>query len=124
MFESLRYSRIILRIGLAAVYLWFGVDKFIRPEYWIGAWMPVWAQHATQAIGMGAVNAAILLGLFEVLVATSLVTGFFVRIFALIAIVFLAIGLIVHGLSDALVGDIGLIAGLLALAIWPDRRYV
>lgn len=124
MFESLRYPQLALRIGLAAVYVWFGIDKFIQPEYWIGTWMPSWGQHAAQAIGMSATNVIILCGIFEVLVATSLVTGFFMRVFASIAIALLVAALIVHGLDEVLVRDIGLIAGLLALAIWPERRYV
>lgn len=124
MFASLRYSQLSIRIGLAIVYCWFGVDKFIRPDYWINAWMPAWAQHIAQALGMSTTDAVILIGIFEVLVATSLVTGFFIRVFAVIAIVFLATGLVVHGFNEVLVRDIGLIAGLLALAIWPERRYV
>jgi uncharacterized membrane protein YphA (DoxX/SURF4 family) len=124
MFASLRYSQLSIRIGLAIVYLWFGIDKFIQPDYWINAWMPVWAQHIAQEIGMSATNVIILIGIFEVLVATSLVTGFFMRVFAVIAIAFLATGLVVHGFNEVLVRDVGLIAGLLALAIWPERRYV
>lgn len=106
MFESLRYSRLSLRIGLAIVYLWFGIDKFLHPEYW----------HTASVV--------ILLGIIEVLIATSLVTGFFVRIFAAIAIVFLLCGCIIHGLTEASVGDVAIIAGLFALSIWPERRYI
>lgn len=124
MFESLRYPQLALRIGLAVVYFWFGIDKFIQPEYWIGAWMPMWAQRFAQTIGMNGSDVVILIGIFEVLVATSLVTGFFMRVFATIAIVFLVAVLVVHGLDEVLVRDIGLIAGLLAIAIWPERRYV
>ncbi len=123
MFQSLRYSQILLRIGLAAVYFWFGIDKFVQPEYWIDAWMPVWAQQGVQTIGMSPANAVIFIGIFEVLVATSLITGFFMRAFAALAGIFLLMTLIVHGLNAVLVRDVGLIFALAALMIWPERRY-
>lgn len=123
MYQSLRSSYLSLRIGLAAVFLWFGVNKFIQPQYWVDAWMPQWAQHVAQAIGMSPMNAVFLIGIFEVLVAVSLVTGFFTRAFASAAIVFLFTVLVANGINEIVVRDIGLIAALVALVIWPQRRY-
>ncbi|MEK9208526.1 MAG: DoxX family membrane protein [Patescibacteria group bacterium] len=123
MYQSLHASQLSLRIGLAAVFLWFGVNKFIQPQYWVDAWMPQWAQHIAQAMGMGVTNAIFLIGIFEVLVAVSLVTGFFTRGFASAAIVFLLAVLMTSGLNEIVVRDIGLIASLAALVIWPQRRY-
>ena len=105
------------------MFLWFGIDKFIQPQYWVDAWMPQWAQQFAQGIGMSASNAIFLGGIFEVLVAISLVTGFFSRIFASAAIVFLVAVLASSGLNEVVVRDIGLIAALVALVIWPERRY-
>ncbi len=85
--------------------------------------MPQWAQHFAQTVGMSATNAIFLIGLFEVLVAVSLVTGFFTRSFASAAIVFLLAVFAVSGLNEIVVRDIGLIAALVALVIWPERRY-
>lgn len=31
----------ILIIGLVFVFLWFGVDKLVHPDYWMG-WIPSW----------------------------------------------------------------------------------
>lgn len=123
MYQSLQSSQLALRIGLAAVFVWFGIDKFIQPQYWIDAWMPQWAQHAAQGIGMSTTNAIFLIGIFEVLVAISLATGFFSRLFASAAILYLVTILVVTGLNEIVVRDIGLIAGLVALVIWPERRY-
>lgn len=123
MYQSLYSSQLAIRIGLAAVFLWFGINKFIQPHYWIDAWMPQWAQHAGQAIGMSPLNAIFLIGIFEVLVAISLATGFFMRGFAAAAIVFLLIILATEGINEVVVRDIGLIAALVALVIWPERRY-
>ncbi len=123
MYKSLHASQMSIRIGLAVVFLWFGVNKFIQPQYWVDAWMPQWAQHAAQVIGMSATDVIFLNGIFEVLVAVSFVTGFFTRAFAMAAIVFLGAILAIHGLDEVMVRDIGLIAALVALVIWPERRY-
>ncbi len=123
MYQSLQSSQLVIRISLALVYLWFGVSKFIQPQHWIDAWMPPWAQHGVQAIGMSPANAMFLIGLFEVLVAISLATGFFMRWFAAAAIVFLLMVLIATGFNEIVVRDIGLIGALTALVIWPQRRY-
>ncbi len=123
MYMSLHAAQMSIRIGLALVFLWFGVDKFIQPQYWIDAWMPQWAQHGAQAIGMSSMNAVFLIGIFEVLVAVSFVTGFFTRAFAMAGIVFLGAILVMHGLDEVMVRDIGIIAALVALVIWPQRRY-
>ena len=124
MYQSLQSSQLALRIGLAAVFVWFGIDKFIQPQYWVDAYMPQWAQHLAQAIGMSTTNAIFLIGIFEVLVAISLATGFFSRLFAAAATVFLVAIFVSTGPNLIVVRDIGLIAGLVALVIWPERRYV
>ncbi len=123
MFQSLRYSQYSLRIGLAIVYVWFGVDKFIHAAYWIDTWMPLWAQHAARAIGMSPTNVVLLLGIFEVLMATSLLTGFFLRIFAAVGLAILVLVLAFHGFNEIMVRDIAIISALVALILWPERRY-
>jgi uncharacterized membrane protein YphA (DoxX/SURF4 family) len=123
MFQSLRVPQLAIRIGLALVFIWFGIDKFIQPQYWVDAWMPSWAQHGALSIGMSTGNVVFLIGLFEVLVAISLATGFFMRMFAGIAIAFLLMVIVTHGFSEVLVRDIGLVGGLLAIILWPERRY-
>src|SRR5512143_514655 len=112
MYQSLNSSQLVLRIGLAVVFVWFGIDKFIQPQYWIDAWMPLWAQQAAQGIGMSTTNAIFLIGIFEVLVAISLATGFFSRLFAAGALVFLIVIFATVGPNLIVVRDIGLMAGL------------
>ncbi|MCC6934515.1 MAG: DoxX family membrane protein [Candidatus Yanofskybacteria bacterium] len=123
MFESLRYSQLSLRIGLAFVFLWFGVDAFLQPAYWVQAWMPDFVQRLTVGVGMGTENAMFLFGMFEVIVAVSIATGFFMRYFAAAAAAFLLGILVTHGLNEVVVRDVGIIAGLIALVLWPERRY-
>ena len=39
----IRFARLLLTFGLAYVFLFFGIDKFVHPLLWIG-WMPPWLQ--------------------------------------------------------------------------------
>lgn len=125
MFQSIRYSQLALRIGLAIVFLWFGVHKFIEPQYWLDTWVPLSVQSVVQGIGVAPRDLINLIGLFEVLVAVSLVTGFFMRYFAIAAGLFLVSISItaVGGFNEVLVRDIGLLGGLVAIVLWPQRTY-
>jgi uncharacterized membrane protein YphA (DoxX/SURF4 family) len=124
MFQSLRHSQWVLRIGLAAVFLWFGANKFIDPQYWVDAWMPHWTQSMVMSVGAASQDFIFFLGIFEVLVAASLVTGFFMRVFSSIAIFFLLAVLAVHGINEITARDLAVIGGLLALVLWPERTYI
>ena len=123
MFQTNRYSQLALRLSLAAVFLWFGVGKFMQPQYWVDAWMPQSVQHAVTAIGMSPANFMVLNGILEVLIAISLVAGFFQRWFAGIGVVFLVIVIAFSGINEVTVRDVGLIGALVALALWPERHY-
>src|SRR3990167_8829512 len=108
MFQSLKYSNLVIRVSLAIVFFWFGVDKFFHPDYWANAWVP-------QSISLFAANFKIrpidiiyTSGVFEVLVGTSLVTNIFIVFFSSLALLFLGSITIFNGFSEILVRDIGL----------------
>jgi uncharacterized membrane protein YphA (DoxX/SURF4 family) len=92
MFAPFRLSQMILRIGLALVFLWSGIDMVIEPRHWIASGMP---------FTLFSVNAIVLIGLFKVLVAISLVTGFFIGLFASVASLFLAAVFIMSGPNES-----------------------
>jgi len=123
MFQTHHYSQLILRFSLAAVFLWFGIGRFMQSQYWVDTWLPVRVQHMATAVGMSPVNLVVLIGILEVLIATSLVTGFFQRWFAGIGAVFLVLVMAVNGIDEILVRDIGLTGALLSLMLWPERHY-
>ncbi|HUO75918.1 MAG TPA: DoxX family protein [Candidatus Paceibacterota bacterium] len=123
MFLSVRYSQFVIRIGLAAVFVWFGVDKFIHPQYWLDARVPQAVQTFAASIRIQPRDLINLIGLFEVLVALSLVTGYFMRYFAVVACAFLLANFVFNGIHLETVRDLGLIGGLVALVIWPERTY-
>ncbi len=108
MFTSPRYSYLFLRLGLAFVFLWFGAGSFINPDYRLNAWLP------QQFI--------YILGIFEMLVGLSLLFDIFTKLFSLLAIIFLTVILVINGLTEIIVRDVGLISGLLAVLFWPENR--
>jgi len=123
MIQSLKYSHLFIRLGLAFVFFWFGIDKFIDPNYWINAWLPGNILSLIGRIGFSGHEFMYLQGIFEVLVATSLVSTLFIRIFSAVAVIFLITVFIVNGFNAVLVRDVGLIGGFLALIFWPERRF-
>lgn len=122
MINSTKYSYLILRIGLAAVFLWFGVDKFIHPAYWLNAWVPPSVLMFVGKLGITATQFIYLNGVFEILVALSMITGVFISFFSLIGGIFLVLVLLFSGFSEVTVRDIGLLGGFISVFLWPDRQ--
>ena len=126
MWQSLRISHLILRLSLAIVFLWFGIDKFFHPVYWLNAWMPDFVINLGTIFHISANSLVYSIGVIELLVGISLASNMFIDFFAIIAIVFLIGISLFYGFNEVLVRDIGIIGGLLALVFWPNpgfRRY-
>lgn len=124
MWQSLKYSNLFLRLGLAFVFLWFGIDKFFHPDYWISAWVPSSVIDIASSLNISANALIYALGIFELLVAISFLANIYIGFFGSLAVLFLAILPFFHGFDEVLVRDIGLIGGLLSLVFWPRPRYL
>lgn len=122
MFQSLQYSNLFLRLGLAAVFIWFGVDKFLHPEYWLSSWVPQNIISLASKAGISGMDVVYASGVFELLVGASVLSNIFIKIFSVLALVFLVTVLFTFGISEVLIRDIGLMGGFLALLFWPERR--
>lgn len=122
MFTSSRYSYLALRLGLATVFLWFGIDKMFHPGYWLNAWVPQEIQSLVSKLNLNGVQFIYLNGIFEILVGLSLVTGVFMKFFSVVAIIFLAGVLVFVGISEVTIRDFAMIGGFVAVALWPDGR--
>jgi uncharacterized membrane protein YphA (DoxX/SURF4 family) len=106
---------VVLRVGLAFVFGWFGIDKFLNVEAWHG-WIPAWMSFVPANPFLYALGAA------EVLIALFLIGGRFVRLSALACAAFLFGVVASFGINEITVRDIGLIAVALALAMLPEPR--
>ena len=122
MFQSLKYSNLVLRISLAAVFLWFGMDKFFHPDYWFNAWVPQSVSSVWENMGLRPMDIVYVSAVFEILVGVSLATNIFVFFFSGVSILFLVSIMFFSGFSEVIVRDIGLMGGFLSLMLWPKNR--
>ena len=108
-----RASFHILRIGLAVTFLWIGVLILRNPEAW-GGYMRPWAAGLLPIpIAQAMTGTAVL----DIIIGIFLLINFLPRLTAIVGAIHLAIILIVSGITDITVRDIGLLAGMLALMI-------
>ncbi len=100
---------LLLRIGLASVFLWFGIDKFFNSSAWqnfIPDWFPML---------MPAEAFILLLGVVETIVGVLVLFGLFTRFAAGLAALMLIPIIISLGYNEIGVRDFGLF--LLALGL-------
>src|SRR3990167_9720861 len=122
MFQSLKYSNLILRLSLAVVFFWLGIDKFFHPDFWVNAWVPQAVFLFIANFNIRPIDLIYISGVFEVLVGTSLVANIFIAPFSMLAILFMVSIMIFNGFSEVLVRDIGLMGAFLSLIFWPRQR--
>ena len=108
----------ILRIGLAVTFLWIGVLILRNPEAW-GGYMRPWAAGLLPIPLAQAMTGTAILG---IIIGAFLLINFLPRLVAIVGTIHLAIILIVSGITDITVRDIGLLAGMLALVIDSPPR--
>ncbi len=106
---------VVMRFGLAIVFGWFGIDKFLNVANWYG-WIPGWLPAMPQDMLLYA------LGAIEVVLALMLIGGRFVRLAGLLCAIFLLAIVLSFGINEITIRDIGLIALALALAMMPEPR--
>lgn len=122
MFASQKYSYLFLRLGLAVVFLWFGVDKLIHLQYWITAWTPPKLLLIINGLNITQTQLIYGASALEIIVGLGLATSIFPKLFSFLAFLYLTVILIVNGLTEVTVRDIGLIGALLAVFFWPNFR--
>ena len=108
----------ILRIGLAVTFLWIGVLILRNPEAW-GGYLRPWA---TGLLPIPIAQAMTGTAILDIIIGVFLLINFLPRLTALIGAIHLAVILIVSGITDITVRDIGLLAGMLALVIDSPPR--
>lgn len=107
---------LLLRVGLAIVFLYAAISSFISPEDWVG-YMPEFLRDSAPV--------EVVLGIFSVLelgLAAWLLSGVYVRLAALVCVLML-LGIIVSNVSLLPISfrDIGLLFAALALAVMKEE---
>lgn len=120
---NLRLSYLFLRLGLAAVFIWFGIDKFVHPSYWVNAWVPLYFLAILAKIHIASQSFIYLCGIFEVLVSISLITEIFIKTFSVLAAIFLVATLFSVGISEVTIRDFSIVGSLLAIVFWSSRSH-
>ena len=113
--DRVKAAKGTLMTAMILVFAIFGVDKFLRPEIWMG-WIPEWLADSS---GIAQKTWLMIAGGVELLLAAALL--FPSRIIRRIA----AWGMVVHlifvltqtGMNDLFVRDLGLLLSAVALAL-------
>ena len=108
-----RISFHILRVGLAVTFLWIGILIIRNPEAWGGYLQPWAAGLLPIPLAQAMMGTAIL----DIAIGAFLLINFLPWLAASVGAIHLAVILIVSGITDITVRDIGLLAGMLALMI-------
>lgn len=98
------YATAIIRISLALILLWFGIDEILNPQNWFG-YIPAWL---SSVLPFSLNTFIILNGIFEIIIGSLLLIGFYTRIIAFIAALHLFFITIAVGYNEVGVRDFGL----------------
>jgi uncharacterized membrane protein YphA (DoxX/SURF4 family) len=110
------YAPIVLRLAMASVFLWFGINQLVDTEYFEG-YVPEWA-HAIAPVNLIVISN----GIFETIFGLLLLTGLFTRVAAVILGLHLLGITFELGYNEIGVRDWGLALGTFAVALYgPDR---
>ncbi|MFQ5895492.1 MAG: MauE/DoxX family redox-associated membrane protein [Nitrospinota bacterium] len=113
-----RAAQLVLRAGLALVFLWFGIDKFFRPLAWVG-FIP---SSLYKSLGGWVSWFMYALGAAETAIGLALATGLWLRAgawaaSALLAGIILGVGFSSTFTRPEIVRDSGLLGAALSLAL-------
>lgn len=103
----------ILRIGLAITFIWIGVLILKQPEAWGGYFQP-WA---VKLLPIPMAQAMMGTAFLDIAIGAFLLFNLFVWFAALAGAVHLIIVLVVSGITDITVRDIGILAAAAALMV-------
>ena len=108
------YAPVVLRIGLAVLYLWFGFSEVTNVQMWT-SYVPSWA---TSMSGLSVDTVVLFNGLFEIAMGTLLALGFLVRWVALILALHMLLIVFDIGLTAIGMRDLAIATSTLALSLF------
>mgnify|MGYP001560382418 CR=1 len=107
-----RFGIHLLRLGLAGVFLWFGFSQLMDSLRWVSI-VPDWA---VNLIHLPPAMIVMANGVFEVVMASLLALGFFVRITSFILGLHLLVIAFDFGFTATGIRDLGLVIASFALS--------
>lgn len=105
------YAPLLIRVGLGLVFVYFGIDKFLRPEVWEG-WIPPFIKASVPSATFLTMS-----GVIEIVLGTMLIVGLLTRYAALLVAFFLVGVLATFGADDITGRDVGLLGAALSLVL-------
>lgn len=109
---------LVLRLGLAALFLWFGFSQLLDGLNWVG-WVPAWA---VEVLNIPPAMIVLGNGAFEVILGGLLAFNVWTRWAALALVLHLAVITVEIGMNEIGVRDFGLTMATLALALLATKR--
>ena len=110
---------ILLRTGVAVVFLIFGIDKFFHVTAWL-AYIPPWA---AQLIPIDLTLFMYIQGVIEAVLGFLLLIGFWSRTVSFLCALHLAGIMVAVGYSEITVRDFGLFMATLALSLREQMKW-
>jgi uncharacterized membrane protein YphA (DoxX/SURF4 family) len=114
-----KFAPLILRIGLAFVFLWFGTNQLLSQSMWLSL-IPAWAVSLT---GMTAKTLVMINGTFEIIAGALLAVGVWIRPVAFLLAIHLLMIIGDVGLSPIGIRDIGLFCAALSVFFQGADEY-
>jgi uncharacterized membrane protein YphA (DoxX/SURF4 family) len=109
------YAPVVLRIGIAFVFIWFGISALTNTDMWIRL-VPEWALNIAPAATLVKMH-----GLVELLFGAMLAFGIYARLSAFILLLSILNTLTL--VSGAIfIRDVGLAVALVSLMLQPYRN--
>ncbi len=117
--SSHEWGMLLLRLGLAILFLWFGFSQLFDGINWV-SWVPEWA---VNLLHIPPAMIVLLNGAFEVIAGAFLALNIFTRWVAFALELHLLVLVIEIGLTPIGVRDFGLMMATLALVFLAPKPY-
>jgi uncharacterized membrane protein YphA (DoxX/SURF4 family) len=109
---------VVLRFGLVALFLWFGLSQITNPSGWT-SWLPTW----TASLPITGTTLVLLNGVFETVLGVALAVGFWTRIVAALLALHLFFIAYEIGYNDIGVRDFVLAITTTSVALFGGDAY-
>ena len=106
-----QYAPATIRIGVALVFIWFGLEQLSSASEWVG-WLPNYAL----SLPVSAITLVKLNGVFETVLGLILLAGFYTRLTASLLALHMAHIISIVGYGEIGVRDFGIFMATLSTA--------